>query len=58
MPYGLCNATAKFHQLMAQALTIVTKKFGNLIMCYVNKVLIATPTLEEHKERLDEVSIG
>ena len=55
MPFGLCNATATFQRLMAQALTSVTKKYGNLIMCYVNDVVIATPTLEDHIERLEEV---
>ena len=40
---------------MAQALTVVTKKYGNLIMFYVNDVVIATPTLEDYIERLDEV---
>ena len=52
MPFGLCNATATFQRLMAQALTRVTKKYGNLVMCYV---VIATPTLEDHIDRLDEV---
>ena len=46
MPFGLCNATATFQRLMAQALTGVTKKYGNLVMCYVDDVVIATPTLE------------
>ena len=40
---------------MAQALNSVTKKYGNLIMCYVDDVVIATPTLENHIEMLDEV---
>ena len=44
MPFGLCNATATFQRLMAQALTRVTKKYGNLVMCYVDDVVIATPT--------------
>ena len=55
MPFGLCNATATFQRLMAQALTSVTKKYGNLIMCYVDDVVIATPTLKDHIERLEEV---
>ena len=55
MPFGLCNATATFQQLMAHALIGVTKKYGNLVMCYVDDVVIATPTLEDHIERLDEV---
>ena len=55
MPFGLCNATATFQRLMAQALTGVTKNYGNLLMCYVDDVVIATPTLEDHIDRLDEV---
>ena len=55
MPFGLCNATATFQRLMAQALTSVTKKYGNLIMCYVDDVVIATATLDDHIERLEEV---
>ena len=55
MPIGLCNATATLQRLMAQALTSVTKKYGNLVVCYVDDVVIATPTLEDHIERLDEV---
>ena len=55
MRINWCNATATFQRLMAQALTSVTKKYGNLIMCYIDDVVIATPTLEDHIERLDEV---
>ena len=55
MPFGLCNATATFQRLIGQALTSVTKKYGNLIMCYVDDVVIATPTVEDHIERLEEV---
>ena len=55
MPFGLCNATATFQRLMAHALIGVTKKYGNLLICYVDDVVIATPTLEDHIERLDEV---
>ena len=49
MPFGLCNATATFQRLMAQALTRVTKKYGNLVMCYVGDKVIATPTLRNEK---------
>ena len=55
MPFGLCNETATFQRLMAHALIGVTKKYGNLVICYVDDVVIATPTLEDHFERLDEV---
>ena len=54
-PSGLCNATATFQRLMAQALTNVTKKYGNSVMCYVDDVVIATSTLEDHIEQLVEV---
>ena len=33
----------------------MTKKYGNLVMCYVDDVFIATPTLEDHIDRLDEI---
>ena len=55
MPFGLCNATTTFQRLMSQALSGVTKKYGNLLMCYVDDVVIATPTLEDHIDRLYEV---
>ena len=55
MPFGLCNARAIFQRLMAQALTRVTKTYGNLVMRYVDDVVIPTPTLEDHIDRLDEV---
>ena len=50
--------TTTFQRLMAQALTIVTKLYGYLIMCYVDDIVIATPTLEDHIVRLDEVFTG
>ena len=55
MPIGLCNATATFQREMAQALTRVTMKYRNFVICYVHDVVIATPTLEDHIDRLDEV---
>ena len=57
MPFGLCNPTATFQSLMAQALTGVMKKYGNLVMCYMDDVVIATPTLEDHIDRLKEVGV-
>ena len=40
---------------MAQALTRVTKKYGNFVMRYVDDVVIATPTLEDHIDWLHVV---
>ena len=55
MPFGLCNPTATFQRLVAQAFTRVTKKYGNFVMCFVDDVVTATPTLEDHIDCLDEV---
>ena len=55
MPFGLCNASFTFQRLMAQTLTKVTKKYRNLVMCYVDDVVIATSTLKDDLDRLDEV---
>ena len=52
---GCPSACATFQRLRAQALTRVTKKYGNVVMCYVDDVVIATPTLEDRIDRLDEV---
>ena len=52
MPFGLCNATNTFQRLMSQALTRVT---WNLVMCYVDDVVIATPTLKDHIDWLSVV---
>ena len=55
MPFGICNAMAIFQRLMAHALIGVTKQDDNLVICYVDDVVISTPTLEDHIERLGEV---
>ena len=54
MPFGLCNAKLTFQRLMAQALTRITKKYRNLVMCYMDDVVIATPTLADRNDRFDE----
>ena len=55
IPFGLCNATAAFQKLMAKVLTRVTKTYGNLVMCYVDDIVIATSNLKDHIDRLGEV---
>ena len=52
---GLGQATTAFQRLMAQALTSITMKFENFVMCYADDVVIATPTLTDHIDRLDEI---
>ena len=56
MPFNLCNATTTCQRLIAQALKSLRKKNGNLVMYFVDDVVIATPTLEDHIERPDEVT--
>ena len=46
MPFGLCNAMATFQRMMAQALNRVTKKYGNLVMCYVDGVVVVDVGVE------------
>ena len=53
--FGLGQATTAFQRLMAQALTSITMKFENFVMWYADDVVIATPTLTDHIDRLDEV---
>ena len=40
---------------MAQDLTFITKVYGKLVLCYVADVVIATRTLRDHIDKLDEV---
>ena len=39
---------------MAQALTSITKKYGNIVIVLVYDVVIATPTLTDHIDSFDE----
>ena len=43
-------------RLMTQALNNITEIFGNLMLCYVDDIVIATPTLENHIGKLDKIS--
>ena len=55
MPFGLCNATATFQRLMARVLAGISLRYGNVVLCYVDDILIASHTQEEHLQRLREV---
>ena len=46
---------ATFQRLMSRVLSDVTQKYGSIILCYVDDVVIATPTINDHIDRLDEV---
>jgi hypothetical protein len=55
MPFGLCNATSTFQRLMTHILAKLFSRWGNVVLCYVDDILIATATAEEHLVRLREV---
>ena len=55
MPFGLCSATATFQRLMKIILHAEDSGIGNLVLCYVDDVLIATKTVNQHLERLKSV---
>ncbi len=55
MPFGLCNATASFQRLMNIILRDISQEPGNMVLCYVDDILIATTTVEQHLEKLDQV---
>ena len=57
MPFGLCNATASFQRLMNSVLSGLEHNYGDLVLCYVDDVLIATSTVDELIRRLDQVFI-
>lgn len=52
MPFGLCNGPAVFQRLMNTVLGRL--RFGKVI-CYMDDLLIATNTLDENVEQLNEV---
>ena len=53
MPFGLCNATA-IQRLMNRVLEAVEQAYGNLVLCYVDDILIATATIDQHIVRMEE----
>ena len=55
MPFGLCNAAATFQRLMSKAMKKIQSKYGNLVLCYIDDILTATNTVEEHLDRLEQV---
>ena len=58
MPFGLCNATATFQRPMTKVLANVAQKYGNIVLCYVDDILIATRTEEQHLEQLQSCVYG
>ena len=55
MPFGLCNASATFQRAIARALQKIVNRKGSMVMAYIDDIVIATETVEDHMERLREV---
>ena len=55
MPFGMCNASATFQRAIARALRKIVNREGSMVMAYINEIVIATETVEDHKVRLREV---
>lgn len=52
MPFGLMNATISFQTLMTSVLCGIHWKF---VLCYIDDILIFSPTFEVHLKHLQEV---
>ena len=52
MPFGLCNAPAKFQRLMQ---VIFRKEMYSSMLCYLDNILVYSSTIEEHINRLDNI---
>ena len=55
MPFGMCNASATFQRAIARALRKIVNRKGSMVMAYIDDIVIATETVEDHMVRLREV---
>ena len=55
MPFGLCNASATFQRSITRALQRIQQRHGSVVMAYIDDIVIATETIEDHLERIKEV---
>ena len=55
MTFGMCNASATFQRAIARALQRIVAREGSMVMVYIDNIVIATETLEDHMDRLREV---
>ena len=55
MPFGMCNASATFQRSIARALRSIVNREGSMVMAYIDDIVIATETVEDHMARLREV---
>ena len=55
MPFGMCNASATFQRAIARALRNIVNREGSMVMAYIDDIVIATETVEDHMVRPREV---
>ena len=55
MPFGLCNASATFQRSITRALQRIQQRHGSVVMAYIDDIVIATETIEDHIARIEEV---
>ena len=55
MPFGMCKASATFRRAIARALRKIVNREGSMVMAYIDDIVIATETVEDHMVRLREV---
>ena len=55
MPFGMCNASATFQLAIARALRKIVNREGSMVMAYIDDIVIATETVEDHMVRVREV---
>ena len=55
MSLGLRNAPVTFQRSITRALQTIQQRHGSMVMAYIDDILIATETLEDHLVRIREV---
>ena len=55
MPFGMSNASATFQSAIARALRKIVNREVSMVMAYIDDIVIATETVEDHMVRLREV---
>ena len=54
-PFGMCNASTIFQRAIARALQEIVNREGSMVKAYIDDIVIATETVEDHMVRLRQV---
>ena len=55
MPFGMCNASATFQRAITRALQRIQQRHGSVVIAYIDDIVIATETIEDHITRIKVV---